>query len=487
MLAQSGSIATGGLLNAFNAAGLRPQRQKVGSSRDEASTRHAKPSKVLYKQSRSLIALDRAFNGVKPKGFFNKLSRKAAKSGRSNMLLAFIESLHEHRLAEVDSDIFHDFIWTAIFEKTLGSDARRDVLATRFFATDGGWHEANEQARYLKLASRIETTGWDIFLTQTPSPFNVSPGTRTLVRYHDAIPLFYPHTLGMKAGGLDARQHYFRLRLSVKNRAFFACTSEPVRNDLLRLYPETEKDSAVIPDVVSSAFRPEAQTNEIVAEILVRRRCQETFGNARPPQAMIEGPEERGQPTRYVLAVSTLEPRKNYKRLLQAWEAACRDMKKRPLLVLVANLGWRNEQEVREITGLVEAGYVAHVNNVPLEELRVLYSNAHAVVCPSRAEGFDLSGVESMLCDTPVIASDIDVHRWVYGDAAIYFDPYSAEELAAQLKQALATEKGEGRLAELRREGLSRSRLYVEDAIKPKWEALIEQIARDKRDGRRAA
>jgi len=60
------------------------------------------------------------------------------------------------------------------------------------------------------------------------------------------------------------------------------------------------------------------------------------------------------------------------------------------------------------------------LNNVPADDLRVLYRHAAATVCPSLAEGFDFSGVEAMRCGGVVLASDIPVHREVYQDAAHY-------------------------------------------------------------------
>jgi glycosyltransferase involved in cell wall biosynthesis len=119
-----------------------------------------------------------------------------------------------------------------------------------------------------------------------------------------------------------------------------------------------------------------------------------------------------------------------------------------------------------------------HLASVPLAELRMLYSMAHLVVCPSRAEGFDYSGVEAMACGTPVLASDTAVHRWVYGDAAEYADTYDEVDLGDRLATLCDLPRQEGHLAELRSRGLRRAALYHADVLAPRWQGLLQEAAR---------
>ena len=66
-------------------------------------------------------------------------------------------------------------------------------------------------------------------------------------------------------------------------------------------------------------------------------------------------------------------------------------------------------------------------------ELTGLYKSAKAFVFPSLAEGFGLPGLEAMAAGCPVVCSDIPVFHEIYGDAAIYFDPNNARDIAEKI------------------------------------------------------
>jgi len=106
----------------------------------------------------------------------------------------------------------------------------------------------------------------------------------------------------------------------------------------------------------------------------------------------------------------------------------------------------------------------------------VLYSMAHLVVAPSRAEVFDYSGVEGMACGTPLVASGIPVHRWVYGDAAEYFDPYDDEELGGILARLCELPRETGHLSNMRDRGLRQAALYQAPALAPRWEQAVLDV-----------
>ena len=177
----------------------------------------------------------------------------------------------------------------------------------------------------------------------------------------------------------------------------------------------------------------------------------------------------------YLLMVSTLEPRKNHLGLLAAWEQL-RDAGHPDLhLVLVGMLGWDNKAILRKLLPWVARGQVHVLEDVPAADLRLLYRHASVTVCPSFGEGFGFSGVEAMHCGGVVAASDLPVHREVYGDAAEYFNPYSSRDLAQALGRLLGTES-QPRRAHLMAAGASIAARYLPDQMLPRWHTFFSSM-----------
>jgi glycosyltransferase involved in cell wall biosynthesis len=145
----------------------------------------------------------------------------------------------------------------------------------------------------------------------------------------------------------------------------------------------------------------------------------------------------------YVLAVSTLEPRKNLARLVEGYRRA--RLNGVPLLVAGAE-GWGNVR--------VEGDGVRWLGQVGDDQLARLYRGARCVAYVSLYEGFGLPVLEAMACGTPVVAAHADAVEEVSGDAAVLVDPLDPDAIAAGFTEAL------DRRDELRARGLERARLF---------------------------
>jgi glycosyltransferase involved in cell wall biosynthesis len=163
-----------------------------------------------------------------------------------------------------------------------------------------------------------------------------------------------------------------------------------------------------------------------------------------------DGPRAEGD---YVLAVGTLEPRKNLALVQQAAGALAL-----PLRVVGAR-GWG---------GVDVEGWVGRVSD---DELAALYRGARCLVYPSLYEGFGLPVLEAMACGTPVVTSRGGATEEVAADAAVLVDPLDPAAIAAGIEDALS------RPDELRAKGLERAKAFSWDRVAQETRVVYEQVA----------
>jgi glycosyltransferase involved in cell wall biosynthesis len=142
-------------------------------------------------------------------------------------------------------------------------------------------------------------------------------------------------------------------------------------------------------------------------------------------------------PEQFLLVVGTIEPRKNYSRLIQALmrlRQTYTDLK----LVVVGSKGWLFEDFFQTITDLNATEHVLFPGYVPDADLPAVYGAATVAVMPSVYEGFGLPVLEAMACGVPVASSNAASLPELGGEAARYFDPHNTEEMVAVLDEILS-------------------------------------------------
>jgi glycosyltransferase involved in cell wall biosynthesis len=163
-----------------------------------------------------------------------------------------------------------------------------------------------------------------------------------------------------------------------------------------------------------------------------------------------DGPAAEGD---YVLAVGTLEPRKN---LATAQQAARRLGVE---LRVVGERGWG---------GVGVDGWLGRVSD---ERLAELYRGARCLVYPSVYEGFGIPVLEAMACGTPVVTSAGGATEEVAGGAAVLVDPRDPASIAAGIEQAAS------RREELRARGLERARGFTWERVAAETRRVYEEAA----------
>lgn len=224
---------------------------------------------------------------------------------------------------------------------------------------------------------------------------------------------------------------------SITRRASHIITdSECSRRDLIRLYrlPES-KVSVVYLGYDKAIFNPDPPDPGQRGKFLSR------LGLEKP----------------YILHHGMIQPRKNLKRLIEAYRRVISGNANLEFdLVLAGAMGWDYE-DIMAAANSPGKGKVIFPGALGGDELAMLIKSANLVVIPSLYEGFCLPMIEAMACGMPVIASNSSCLPEISAGVLRYFDPCSVEEMASCMEQTL--EDGEVRKS-LAREGKIRASCF---------------------------
>lgn len=138
-------------------------------------------------------------------------------------------------------------------------------------------------------------------------------------------------------------------------------------------------------------------------------------------------------PARYILFVSTIEPRKDLGTLIEAYERLRDSGTYDGSLVVVGRVGWKSESLLARLRGRG----IVHLDYLPAPRLASVYQRAEVFVFPSLYEGFGFPLLEAMARGVPSITARSSSLPEIGGDAALYFEPGDVEGLTAALTRVL--------------------------------------------------
>jgi glycosyltransferase involved in cell wall biosynthesis len=242
-----------------------------------------------------------------------------------------------------------------------------------------------------------------------------------VVTVHDLAVLRHPGTFNRWTGAYSAAL----LPRVVRAADAIVAVSEFTKSEVVELLAVQEEKIRVIPNGVDSRFAPDG----------------------------------RAASGAYVLAVSTLEPRKNLARLVEGFRLARLDGAE---LLVVGATGWGGVR--------IGGDGVRWLGEVADEELARLYRGALCVAYPSLYEGFGLPVLEAMACGAAVVTSQAAALSELADGAAVAVDALEPEAIAAGLEEAA------GRRAELGRAGLERAARYSWQATARATLALYRSV-----------
>ena len=233
---------------------------------------------------------------------------------------------------------------------------------------------------------------------------NPNRNIKSIIRLHDLFPITNPEWFRFFSRRL------FQIGLSKTiNGAFFICDSVTTRNRLIAESSGCEFRSCV-------SLCP--------VEIFESNQC-----------GYCEGCRQIKSNKAHVIAVGTLEPRKNYEELLGGWQSSRASMHGINLYI-VGGSGWKSKKLQKILTG-EKYQNVKWVKGACDGSLGVLIKTAKFLVSTSKAEGFNLPIAESLLLDTPVLISNNEVHKEIYAAFARFYELGSVADLSEQLGLAI--------------------------------------------------
>lgn len=264
------------------------------------------------------------------------------------------------------------------------------------------------------------------------------PRTRTLLTVHDLSFVRVPESAEPRLKAYLDRV----VPRSARRADHILADSEATRHDLIELYNLPAEKITTLLSGVDAHFRP------VDIQASQQMRAKYALGT-----------------WDYVLSVGTVQPRKNYARLITALSI----LRGRGLdlhLVIAGGRGWLEDPIHDAVRSADLQPFVHFIGFADDADLPALYSSAAAFAFPSLYEGFGLPVLESMACATPVVTSNVSSLPEVAGDAALTVNPLDVDAIADAIERVLTD-------SDLRRELVSRGQ---ERAAAFTWDVAAQQL-----------
>lgn len=249
---------------------------------------------------------------------------------------------------------------------------------------------------------------------------------------HDLIPLIYPKSLPSRMSRIYC---YVMMRTAARKSRRVIANSYCTGRDIVRYLKIPESKVKVIYEGVNENYHP-VENESRLRKVKKRYKTSEKF----------------------IFYLGQWKPHKNILRLMRAFHR----LKIKTGIPHKLLIGGRKDPNYGEIPALARnlglEKDIIFTGYIPEEDLPVLYSAAKLFIFPSLYEGFGLPVLEAMACGIPVVSSNTSSLPEIAGDAAIFVNPYSTEEIAQAMQEVLRDEKLRQKLIQ---KGLARARLFV--------------------------
>lgn len=265
------------------------------------------------------------------------------------------------------------------------------------------WHRAS-----LPVPVELFTGAVDLFHATDFVLPPVRPRARTLLTVHDLSFVRVPEVASPRLKAYLDRV----VPQSIRRADHVLADSQATKDDLIALYNTPADKITVLLSGVGACFR---RTDDLIS-MTTRSR----FGLQRP----------------FIFSIGTVQPRKNYGRLIHAL-AQLRRKDYDLDLVIVGGRGWLEDPIHQTVRDIHMEDHVHFIGFADEADLPALYSAAECLAFPSLYEGFGFPVLEAMACGTPVVTSNVSSLPEIAGDAALIVDPYDTDAIAHAIQRLL--------------------------------------------------
>lgn len=285
----------------------------------------------------------------------------------------------------------------------------------------------------IALARQVAQDRLDVFHSPClTAPLNLS--CRLIVTIHDMIWLSPEKFSRANSWSVQRKlmEWYYRLipEYAARRASSIIAVSQATKLDIVEQLKVDAERIFVTHEAASERFR------QIDGEALVNRACDKYF-----------------LPSQFILAIGSADPRKNITTLIQAYASLPAELQAAHPLAIVWTHSFLADELTKHIELLGLMDRVHFLEQVPDEDLVLLYNGAALFIFPSLYEGFGLPLLEAMACGTPIIACSNSSIPEITGDAALLVDAQDAFAMTNLMIQVLTDKVLQ---SDLIRKGLAR-------------------------------
>lgn len=314
-----------------------------------------------------------------------------------------------------------------------------DLPATRLVHVKGPVNRSAVRLLYeqLVLAGRVSKHDYGVIHFPDYQMPVIRRLPRTVITVHDLVAFKFPDLFPSASGGVKR----LLMRPSARHADAVIVPSQATRHDAIEILGADPDRVFVVPHGV-------------------RRRGKAASVSPHPRP--------------YFLAVGTVEPRKNFARLIAAYALLARKERGEvPDLLIAGRLGWLYQDALKAPAKWGVADRVTFLHYVSDDVLASLYRHSLALVYPSLYEGFGLPVIEAMGAGIPVISSARGALAEVGKNVAIWVDPLDIESIAQGLATVLT---GDGKIRQQVQAGIERANEYTWDNAAQKTRAVYAEV-----------